>query len=1222
MPRSIHFFQSQTDYRKIYAVEIENDFNSEEVRRMEWLTGGKELLEKSVKLHKPFVGTIKERQTPQSSSSTEIAAGIGLEKIGRFEEYALADSDNPEYDIMLQEVYSALDQGIFTTDRKAELQKPVEDIEKFGKTHGLAFSKDEVAYLEGLAKEYGRDLTDAEVYCFAQANSEHCRHKIFNAEWEIDGEKQPSTLFSMIKETTLDPNSPTGYKGLVTNAYKDNAAAFKGFHMMQWVNDVLGNAVKKETDANIIAKAETHNHPTAVSPEPGAATGSGGEIRDRICVGTGSHPLSGTLAIMTNNLDCEWEPLFSSPAKILIEGTNGAARFCNEYGQPNVNFRALTFNYSEFINGKQINFGYGKPVLLAGGTGYVDEKDAQKDESLVEEGMVIVMLGGPNFLIGMGGGSAASVAGGTLDKKIDRSSVQRHNPEMQARCYRAVRSFKASGGEIVSIHDHGAGGHYNCFVELVEAKGGKIYIYKLPIGDPTLSPMQILANESQERFGLLLRKSQLELFMKCAKREVAPARDVGSITGDHRFVFENADGTRAVDMPLADILKNPPKTLMTDKRIKYDFAPVKYDDSRDFEKNLIKTLGMVSVGSTDWWTNKADRCVSGLVLQQQCVGELQLPICNYGITACDYETDAGTASTMGFAPIASLIDSKAGTRLAILDAILPLAFTPVRDGLESVILSANWMWPCGNEGENARLYDAVQETRDTCLALGVKVPTGKDSLSMTQTLKDKTRVMSPGTSVVSAWAVAEGIDKKVLPVMDTETDSFIVHLDMSGCPAALGGSAFAQSLGFVGNDAPDGQDMELFKKAFAAVQEALQKGLILAGNNISSGGLIAALLKMTFANTSGGIAIGPYTQDADISKKMFAENPGVVMQVARKDFPAFAETMRRHGVGRQCEPIAHPIRDRKLVIEQAGRNIEMDIDELRDAWHAPSARLEAFQNKCADERKKNIFKQPLVVNDAARKMKSVNIINPSARKTTCAVIREKGVNGEIEMQRAAELGGFDRVLDITMTDLMDGTKDFSGVNAIIFAGGFSNADALGAGKGWAAKFRFDGPAHDALVNFFNRGDTLAYGVCNGCQAMLELWDLFGGGAPAPMQRNDSGKFESSCVSVIIPDNTSAIFGPLAGVANPIHVNNGEGKFKLDHLREGVDYQVVMKCLEKEYPGNFSGNPDGIVGIASPDGRANATMPHPERGVLKRQLFYGKAETWMPVFINMHNYFTK
>jgi len=1223
---NILFFQNKVNPKLYYTVEYKGIPTAEEQAKLEYLTNGTMVDSDTVTLTHPLIGTRKERITPFSTSATGIALAIGLENVMRVENFVEATSEFPDYDVMLNEVYPSLGQDMFKTDRQPQPVKYIEDLHSYNKEHGLAISDEEIDYLIQAAQRRGRLFTDAEIFGFSQANSEHCRHKIFNGTFIIDGKEQAKTLFQMIKETTIDSNSLTGYKGAVLNAYADNAAAVGSAKVMQWAPGPDGKMVLTPIEVSALLKAETHNHPTGVSPFPGAATGTGGEIRDRMAVGLGSHPLSGGLVVMTNDPAKEGNYLYSSAQKILTEATDGAFHYGNEFGQPLV-IPPLVYAFTHEENG--IKWGYNKPILLASGLGYVDKRYMHKDDSKIKKGQKIILLGGSNYLIGLGGGSASSLNSGAASKKVDFASVQRDNAEMQNRAYRVTRALtEGAKNPIVSIHDHGAGGHFNCLVELVEKLGGRIDMSKLPVDDKTMSAKEILSNESQERMAILVNEDDVESVMEIAAREGCPAYEIGEITGDNKFVCEQENGERPVDMEIADLMSNPPKTIIKDSNVRYTFATVEYSDD-DFIENLKNVLGMLNVGSTDWMVNKADCSVKGLTAAQARVGALQLPICKYGISRFDYTTDVGIAGAKGYAPAATLINAGSGARLALADALLGLIFTPLKDGrqsieipledqLQKVFTSANWMWPCKNPGEDARLYAACQALSNFAQQLGVTIPTGKDSLSMTQKV-DGDKIMAPGTVILTASGLVENIDKKVLPVMQPDVDSELWHIDMSNFSGEIGGSCFAQSLGFVGNRATDVQSKPL-STGFDAIQELVQKGLLLAGQSISRGGMITSVLEMAFAADQGGVKLDIPAN----SEKLFSEAPGVVVQVSKENIAEFRKILFDNGALINADKIGEPSVNRWLSV---GKH-SMHIDALREAWMKPSHDLEKYQNKEAEARKRNQLMQPLVA-DSRRLYKNVNIITGAKKKTTCAVLRDNGTNGDREMMYAAKLGGFDNVLDVHMSDLITGKKDLGAADFLILAGGFSNADAFRAGTGWAAKLKYNLRANDALMNFINRDNTLTLGICNGCQVIQELGLI--GGTPAPMQRNDSGKFEAAFVSTHVPANNAVIMKDLSEIQLPVWVAHGEGKFNLSGLTEGKDYQTVMKYAYSGYPGNPNGSPDKVAGIASMDGRVVAMMPHPERAVQPYQWAWnpgnmdcqistgGIATPWLKIFAAAHNH---
>ncbi|MBQ0129183.1 MAG: phosphoribosylformylglycinamidine synthase, partial [bacterium] len=723
----ICFFQS--DNQRVIAVDTRVEQSPEDIKKLSWLFGNaKQVAPKSLKGY--FVGPRREMITPWSTNAVEITQNMGLTGIIRIEEFHKVDDENASFDPMLQARYKDLDQNVFLIDRQPEPLKYIDDIESYNQQEGLALSPEEMAYLKSIEEKIGRKLTDSEVYGFAQVNSEHCRHKIFNGTFIINGKKMPNTLFALIKRTSKEnPNR-------LVSAYKDNVAFVLGPQVEQFAPKTQNKADYfqiKDIDTIISLKAETHNFPTTVEPFNGAATGSGGEIRDRLAGGQGSLPLAGTAVYMTSyprteegrewEKDCEARPwLYQTPEEILIKASNGASDFGNKFGQPLINGSLLTFEHQE-----EQSLGYDKVIMLAGGIGFAKKEDAKKLEP--EEGDVIVVLGGDNYRIGMGGGAVSSVDTGQYSNAIELNAVQRANPEMQKRVANVIRAMAESDeNPIRSIHDHGAGGHLNCLSELIEDAGGVVYVDNLPVGDPTLSDKEIIGNESQERMGLLVNKKALKAIKETAERERAPYYEVGKVTGDERLRFARKKGTAPIDLAISDFFGSAPKTVLHDTEKPYHFKKITYN-KRNLHKYVEQVLQLEAVACKDWLTNKVDRSVTGRVAQQQCVGELQLPLSNLGISALDYQGIRGIATALGHAPIAGLIDPAAASRLSVSEALTNIVWAPIQDNLTGISLSANWMWPAKQEGETARLYQAVKALSDYCVALGINVPTGKDSLS-------------------------------------------------------------------------------------------------------------------------------------------------------------------------------------------------------------------------------------------------------------------------------------------------------------------------------------------------------------------------------------------------------------------------------------------------------------------------------------------------------------
>ena len=1197
----ILFFRTPT--KSIIATECSNELNSEDIKKLCWLYSDA-TVENEDNLKGWFIGPRREMITPWSTNAVEITQNMGLNGIRRIEEYFPVKDENADHDPMLQRMYHGLDQKIFDVDIKPQPIIYIENLEEYNEKEGLALSREEMDYLLKVEKDLGRKLTDSEVFGFAQINSEHCRHKIFGGTFIIDGQEMESSLFQMIKKTTQEnPNK-------IISAYKDNVAFAEGPVVEQFApqdHSTSDYFIIKDIKTVISLKAETHNFPTTVEPFNGASTGTGGEIRDRMGGGKGSWPIAGTAVYMTSyprtDEGREWENilpvrkwLYQTPEQILIKASNGE------------------------------KYAYDKVIMLAGGVGYGTKRDCLKGTP--EAGDEIVVLGGDNYRIGLGGGSVSSVETGRYSSGIELNAVQRANAEMQKRAYNVVRALcEEDTNPIVSIHDHGSAGHVNCLSELVEDCGGLIHMDKLPIGDETLSAKEIIANESQERMGLLIEDEALEHVQKIAERERAPMYVVGETTGDHRFAFEQADGVRPFDLAVDQMFGSSPKTYMIDKTVERHYENVSYDVTK-LDEYVRRVLQLESVACKDWLTNKVDRSVTGKIARQQCQGEIQLPLSDCGVVALDYRGEKGIATALGHAPQAALANPAAGSVLSVAEALTNIVWAPLAEGLDSISLSANWMWPCrAQEGEDARLYTAVKALSDFCCSLEINVPTGKDSLSMTQKYPNGEKIVSPGTVIVSAGGEVSDIKKVVSPVMVNNAKSTFYHIDFSFDQLRLGGSAFAQSLNKIGDDVPTVQNPEYFRDAFLAVQELINKGLILAGHDISAGGLITTLLEMCFANTEGGMEINlDKMKDHDIVKVLFAENPGIVIQVADKNKAEVKKILEDAGVG--YIKLGTPSEERHILVTKDDATYQFGIDYLREVWYSTSYLLDRKQsmNGCAKKRFENYEKQPIefAFNPSFTGKLSQFGLNPDRRTPSgikAAIIREKGTNGEREMAYMLYLAGFD-VKDVTMTDLVSGRETLEDINMVVYCGGFSNSDVLGSAKGWAGSFLFNPKAKAALDNFYAREDTLSLGVCNGCQLMMEL------GLITPedkkkgkMLHNDSHKFESAFLGVTVPTNRSVMFGSLSGSKLGIWVAHGEGKFSLPYPED--HYNVVLKYSYDEYPGNPNGSDYSVAGIASQDGRHLAMMPHLERACFPWENAYypldrvhkDQITPWMEAFVN-------
>ncbi len=1222
----ISFFR--TPAKSIIATQVDHQLSDDEVKKLCWLFG-EATLEAAPTLEGCYVGPRREMITPWSTNAVEITQNMNLSGILRIEEFFPVEDASADHDPMLQRLYEGLHQDIFTISHTPEPIRTVEDLDAYNEQEGLALSPAEVEYLHGVEQQLGRKLTDSEVFGFAQLNSEHCRHKIFGGTFIIDGKEQPSALFAMIKRTTKEnPHR-------ILSAYKDNVAFAEGPVVEQFAparHDTSDYFVIRDIESVISIKAETHNFPTTVEPFNGASTGTGGEIRDRMGGGVGSLPIAGTAVYMTayprldggrpwesNMAERPW--LYQTPQQILTKASNGASDFGNKFGQPLIAGSVLTFEHVEH----GINYAFDKVIMLAGGVGYGTKRDCLKGTP--EKGNKVVVVGGDNYRIGLGGGSVSSVDTGRYSSGIELNAVQRANPEMQKRAANLVRALcEEEHNPVVSIHDHGSAGHVNCLSELVEECGGTIDMSALPIGDTTLSAKEIIANESQERMGFLIEEEYIDQVRKIAERERAPLYVVGETTGDAHFAFEQKDGVRPFDLDVAQMFGHSPKTVMTDTTVKRDYTAAQYDATL-LDEYLENVLQLEAVACKDWLTNKVDRSVTGKVAQQQCQGELQLPLADCGVVALDYRGKAGIATAIGHAPQVGLANAAAGSVMAVAESLTNIVWAPLAQGLNSVSLSANWMWPCrSQQGEDARLYEGVKALSDFCCELHINVPTGKDSLSMTQQYPDGEKVISPGTVIVSAGGEVNDVRKVVRPVVVNEPNSKVYHLDFSSLAPQLGGSAFAQTLGYVGSDVPTVANAAYFRSAFAAVQAMVQEGILLAGHDISAGGLITALLEMCFANTEGGLTVQlDNLGTADLVQQLFAENPAVLVQVADKDEARFNAILAEHGV--KATALAVPTEERHILVEKDGAEYQFFIDHLRDVWYSTSFLLDehqSFHGKAA-ERFSNYKQQPIELNFHPTFQGTFESLGVSPNRRTpsgvrAAIIREKGTNGEREMAYMLHLAGFD-VKDVTMTDLVTGRETLDDINFIVFCGGFSNSDVLGSAKGWAGAFLFNPKAKEALDRFYARPDTLSLGVCNGCQLMVEL-NLVNPEHKerARMLHNDSHKFESGFVGVTVQTNRSVLFESLSGDRLGIWIAHGEGKFQLPQPES--DYNVVLKYSYEGYPANPNGSDYNVAGIASADGRHVAMMPHLERAFLPWQNPFYPAERrgedctpWLEAFVN-------
>lgn len=1211
----IYYFSKN---KSVFALQASKQLTESEIAQLIWLFDDAVLLpEKTLK--GSFTGPRAAMVSPWSTNAVEITQNMGIEGVLRIEEFFETDNDQP-FDPMLFQKYEELNQNIFTINIQPAPVKEIEDIADYNAKEGLALSDEEVEYLVDLAKKLNRKLTDSEVFGFSQVNSEHCRHKIFNGTFIIDGEEKSESLFKMIRKTSAEnPNT-------IVSAYKDNVAFIKGPKVTQFApekQDKPSFYHEKDFDSVISLKAETHNFPTTVEPFNGAATGSGGEIRDRLAGGQGSLPLAGTAVYMTayprmgenrswENGMAERNWLYQTPKDILIKASNGASDFGNKFGQPLITGSVLTFEHEE--NNRKL--GFDKVIMMAGGIGY--GKSDQSEKKTPEAGDKIVVLGGDNYRIGMGGAAVSSAETGAFGSGIELNAIQRSNPEMQKRVANMIRAVVEADQNIIkSIHDHGAGGHLNCLSELVEEKGGNIDLDKLPVGDPTLSAREIIGNESQERMGLVVAEEHIETLQKIADRELSPMFVVGEVTGDHRFkIASRTKDVTPVDFSLEDMFGSSPKTIMEDSTITTPQYKALSYDSTLFEKYLNDVLQLEGVACKDWLTNKVDRCVSGRVAKQQCVGELQLPLNNCGVMALDFKGKNGVATSIGHAPGIALIDESAGSRHAITESLTNILWAPLEEGLKSVSLSANWMWACRNEGEDARLFNAVKACSDFAIELGINIPTGKDSLSMKQKYPDGD-VIAPGTVIISAAAACNDIMNIIEPVLQYEKGN-IYYINLSGDNHQLGGSSFAQVINQIGDIAPDVKDASLVKNTFETIQQLIKSGKIVAGHDIGSGGLITTLLEMCFADTKTGASIDlNVLNEIDSLKVLFAENAAIVFQAD----PSVEKDLEKAQL--PYYKIGTVTNRPELTIVNGADSYSLDIDTWRDTWYKTSYLMDKHQSGeiKAKERFDNYKKQPLQFTFPTQF--NGKIPQFEGKKPKAGVVRDKGSNSEREMAQALFLAGFD-VRDIHMTDLISGRETLEDLQFLGAVGGFSNSDVLGSAKGWAGSFKYNEKAKIALDNFFARTDTMSIGICNGCQLFVELGLIYPDHPmPPKMVFNDSHKHESAFTSMTVLPNESIMFSSLEGATLGVWISHGEGKFQLPGKES--QYNIIAKYGYSDYPANPNGSDYNTAVLCDTTGRHLVTMPHIERSIFQWQWANypngrkDEVSPWLEAFVNARNW---
>ncbi|MBF0270554.1 MAG: phosphoribosylformylglycinamidine synthase [Magnetococcales bacterium] len=1168
--------------------------------------------------------------SPWSTKATEIVRGCGLTGVSRVERGVLHDFGDHRvnraqrerlapllHDRMTQSVCDNLVEamGLFSTDTARPLVSvPVEELERVNTELGLALSLEEIHYLADHFRRVGRHPTDVELMMFAQANSEHCRHKIFNAAWVIDGREQPETLFGMIRETEARTPFPA------LSAYCDNAAVMRGGPGERFVPDATGVYQATPGDLHLLMKVETHNHPTAISPFPGAATGSGGEIRDEGATGRGSRPKAGLTGFSVSNLQLPgavrpWEEDYGRPGRIvsaleiMIEGPLGAAAFNNEFGRPNLTGYFRTF---EQRVGGEVR-GYHKPIMVAGGVGTIGPEQIVKRP--LTPGALIIQIGGPAMLIGLGGGAASSQTSGASLAELDFASVQRENAEMQRRCQEVINACVQLGVDnpILSIHDVGAGGLSNAVPELLHGGGvgGRLDLENIPNDDLAMSPMEIWCNEAQERYVLAIEPRDEALFAGFCARERCPFRVLGQATAKPDLVLEDGrTGEIAIDLPMEVLFGKPPRmTRRTQNRVPlrmpFDTRQISLREAAE------RVLRLPTVADKGFLITIGDRTVTGLVHRDQMVGPWQVPVADAAVTLRDYQGFAGEAMAMGERTPVALLDPAAAARLAVGEALTNLVSAPVQS-LEQVKLSANWMAAASHPGEDAALFAAVRAVGlELCPALGVGIPVGKDSLSMKTVWEEQgspRSVTSPVSLIVSAFAVVEDVRGSLTPQLRTDlgpTDLLLV--DLGHGRDRLGGSAVAQVFRQMGDEPPDLDDPAAFKRFFAEIRALTDAGMILSYHDRSDGGLFVTLCEMAFAGGTG-LEIELDGLGKDTLAALFSEELGAVLQVRRSQLEMIRDRFSRQGI--LAIRVGAPVQGDRIRFAREGQEVlGAERIHYRRLWSETSWRLRALRDDplCARQEYDALYDAGDPGLSVRMTFSPAPMINRGARPEVL-ILREQGVNGHVEMAAAFHAAGFDAV-DATMTDLVSGRIQLERYRGLAACGGFSYGDVLGAGLGWARSILFNPALKESFQRFFHRADTFALGVCNGCQMMSALQELIPGAQGWPrFERNRSGRFEARLVGVEIGATPSVLLSGMAGSRLLVPCAHGEGRadpMVSDHALIAARYVDHRGHVTETYPANPNGSPGGIAGVTSRDGRVTILMPHPER------VFRWVQHSWIP-----------
>ncbi|WP_299015823.1 phosphoribosylformylglycinamidine synthase [uncultured Photobacterium sp.] len=1203
----------------------------------------------------PRPGTI----SPWSSKSTDIAHNCSLSQIKRLERgtaYYIeitAELSESQFESLKGLLHDRMMEVVFT-DMEAPAAlfshaepAPVKSVdilaggrkalEVANVTLGLALAEDEIDYLVENFTKLGRNPNDIELMMFAQANSEHCRHKIFNADWTIDGVDQEKSLFKMIKNT-FEQNHD-----YVLSAYKDNAAVMEGSNVGRFFPNPDSRQYNyHQEDAHILMKVETHNHPTAISPWPGASTGSGGEIRDEGATGIGGKPKAGLVGFTVSNLripDFEqpWETDFGKPGRIvnaleiMLEGPLGGAAFNNEFGRPNLlgYFRTYEEKVSSH-NGEEVR-GYHKPIMIAGGMGNIRAEHVQKKE--IPVGAKLIVLGGPAMNIGLGGGAASSMASGQSAEDLDFASVQRENPEMERRCQEVIDRCWQMGeaNPIAFIHDVGAGGISNALPELVDdgERGGRFQLRDVPNDEPGMSPLEIWCNESQERYVMAVASENMDIFDAICQRERAPYAVVGEAIEERHLTLEDSHFDNSpIDMPMDILLGKPPKMHRDVKSQKAEGKAIERADI-ELEEATHRVLRLPAVAEKTFLITIGDRTVTGLVARDQMVGPWQVPVANCAVTAASYDTYHGEAMSMGERTPVALLDFAASARLAVGEAITNIASADIGD-LKRINLSANWMSPAGHPGEDAGLYEAVKAVgEELCPALGLTIPVGKDSMSMKTKWEEngeEKEVISPLSLVITAFGRVEDIRKTVTPQLRTDKGASSLLLIDLGCGQnRLGATALAQVYKQLGDKPADVDNPELVKGFFNAIQALIRDEKLQAYHDRGDGGLYVTLAEMAFAGHTG-VEVDLNTTEADecddVLAALFNEELGAVIQVRTDELDGVQSVLAAHNL-EACSHVIGTVVDEDVVRFWNGndRVLEQSRTELRSTWAETTYQMQAMRDNPAGALQE--FEAKKDSQDPGLNVKLSFDVNEDVAapfiatgvKPQMAILREQGVNSHVEMAAAFDRAGFD-AKDVHMSDILSGKVALDGFNGLVACGGFSYGDVLGAGEGWAKSVLFNNMARDQFEAFFNRNDTFALGVCNGCQMMSNLRDLIPGADLWPrFVRNESERFEARFSLVEVQQSDSLFLNGMDGSRMPIAVSHGEGRVEVrssEHLaaieQSGT---VALRYLDnygnvtQNYPANPNGSPNGITGLTTKDGRVTIMMPHPER------VFRTVANSWHP-----------